>query len=55
MPAPYFTAMIDPDNERSIRVARRLGLSPVRRDVLLESPIVVFAVTRERWTGAERQ
>src|SRR5262249_58833413 len=25
--ATYFTAMIDPDNDRSIRVARRLGLT----------------------------
>jgi RimJ/RimL family protein N-acetyltransferase len=54
VPAPYFTAMIDPDNERSIRVARRLGLSPLRRDALLGTPVVVYAVTRDAWAGDER-
>jgi RimJ/RimL family protein N-acetyltransferase len=52
LPAPYFTAMIAPDNERSIRVARGLGLSPLRRDVLNGTAVVVYAVTRERWSGA---
>ena len=52
VPAPYFTAMIDPDNERSIRVARRLGLSPLRRDVLAGVPVVVYAVAREDWAGS---
>jgi len=52
VPAPYFTAMIDPDNERSIRVARRLGLSPLRRDVLAGVPVVVYAVARGDWAGS---
>jgi RimJ/RimL family protein N-acetyltransferase len=53
--APYFTALIDPGNDRSIRVARRLGLTPLRRDVLLGYPLVVYAVTREAWAGSERE
>jgi RimJ/RimL family protein N-acetyltransferase len=53
LPAPYFTAMIHPDNERSLHVARRLGLSPLRRDVLYDSPVVVHAVAREDWAGAK--
>jgi RimJ/RimL family protein N-acetyltransferase len=46
---PYLTAMIRPDNERSIRVAERLGLTPLRHDVLLGGPVIVYAVTREAW------
>jgi RimJ/RimL family protein N-acetyltransferase len=49
LPVPYFTAMIHPGNERSIRVARRLGLSPLRPDVLDESQVVVYAVARGDW------
>ena len=45
-------AMIAPDNERSIRVARGLGLSPLGRDVLNGTAVVVYAVTRERRSGA---
>ena len=52
VPATYFTAMIDPDNDRSIRVARRLGLTPLRRDILVGDPVVVYAVAREDWVGA---
>jgi Acetyltransferase (GNAT) domain len=29
---PYLTAMIHPDNEASIQLARRLGMSPLRED-----------------------
>ena len=47
LPDPYFTAMIRPDNERSIGVATRLGFRPRRRDVLRGEPVVVFAVDRE--------
>jgi RimJ/RimL family protein N-acetyltransferase len=43
---PYVTAMINRDNGRSIAVAERLGLSPVREDVLLGEPVVVYAVER---------
>ncbi len=43
---PYLTAMIHPDNVRSIRVAERLGLTPLRDDVLLGDPVVVYALDR---------
>lgn len=45
---PYLTAMINPENTRSIRVAERLGLAPLRNDLLLGDPVVVY--WRERAT-----
>jgi len=42
--------MIRPDNTRSIRVARRLGLTPLRDDVLLDTPVIVYWINRETWT-----
>jgi RimJ/RimL family protein N-acetyltransferase len=44
---PYLTAMISPGNDRSIRVAERLGMSPLREDVLLDEPVVVYALERQ--------
>jgi RimJ/RimL family protein N-acetyltransferase len=41
----YFTAMIHPQNVRSTRVAQRLGFQPLREDVLLEDPVVVYALS----------
>jgi RimJ/RimL family protein N-acetyltransferase len=52
---PYLTAMISPGNARSIGVAERLGLTPMRDDVLLDEPVVVYAIrraARERREGA---
>ena len=43
---PYLTAMINAANLRSIRVAERLGLTPVRKDMLLDDPVVVYATER---------
>jgi RimJ/RimL family protein N-acetyltransferase len=43
---PYLTAMINPDNIRSVRVAERLGLTPLRDDVLLGDPVVVYGLNR---------
>jgi RimJ/RimL family protein N-acetyltransferase len=43
---PYLTAMIVADNERSIRVARRLGMEPLRSDSLMDLPVVVYAIER---------
>jgi RimJ/RimL family protein N-acetyltransferase len=43
---PYLTAMIRPANTRSIRVAERLGMTPLRDDVLFDVPVVVHAVDR---------
>jgi RimJ/RimL family protein N-acetyltransferase len=47
---PYLTAMIDPENEASIRLASRLGMSPLRRDILLGDPVVVFSLNRDNWS-----
>jgi RimJ/RimL family protein N-acetyltransferase len=43
---PYLTAMIRPDNARSIRVAARLGMTPRREDLLFDVPVVVHSVDR---------
>ncbi|HEX5990118.1 MAG TPA: GNAT family N-acetyltransferase [Solirubrobacterales bacterium] len=43
---PYITAMIRPDNAASIAVAERLGMEPLREDVLLGDEVVVYAVRR---------
>jgi RimJ/RimL family protein N-acetyltransferase len=48
-PLPYVTAMIRPDNSRSVGVARRLGLRPIRDDVLNDIPVIVHAVARDSW------
>lgn len=40
---PYITAMIAPDNADSIAVAERLGMSPLREDLLLGAPVVVYS------------
>jgi RimJ/RimL family protein N-acetyltransferase len=42
----YLTAMIQPENTRSIGVATRLGMRPVRDDHLMELPVVVYAIER---------
>lgn len=44
---PYLTAMIAPENARSLRVAERLGLTPMREDVLLGEPAIVYATHRD--------
>lgn len=43
---PYLTAMIRPDNHRSISVAERLGMRPLRPDVLFDLPVVVHSLER---------
>lgn len=45
---PYLTAMINADNARSVAVAERLGLSPLRNDVLLGDPVVVYSLDRAK-------
>lgn len=41
---PYLTAMILPDNQRSIHVAGRLGMRPLRRELLMKRPVVVYSI-----------
>jgi len=43
---PYITAMIRPDNRPSLRVAERLGLMPLRDDVLRDEQLTVYHATR---------
>jgi RimJ/RimL family protein N-acetyltransferase/predicted nucleotidyltransferase len=52
---PYLTAMISSDNVRSVRVAERLGLAPLRTDVLLGDPVVVHALRRATWGSRNLQ
>jgi RimJ/RimL family protein N-acetyltransferase len=51
-PLPYVTAMVRPDNSRSLAVTRRLGMTPIRDDVLHGVPVIVNAVDRRRWGAA---
>jgi RimJ/RimL family protein N-acetyltransferase len=46
---PYITAMIAPDNIASAPVAQRLGMTPLREDLLHGTPVVVHAVRRKDW------
>lgn len=43
---PYLTSLIVPDNVRSINVATRLGMRPLRRDSLMELPVIVYSIDR---------
>lgn len=49
---PYLTAMIDPRNTRSIPVAERLGMTPLREDELLGVPVVVYSLASQARTAA---
>lgn len=42
----YVTAMIRPGNTPSVKVAERLGFSPLREDVLFGNPVTVHALRR---------
>lgn len=48
---PYITAMIVTENHRSIRVAERLGMKPLRSDSLWELPVVVYSIEPSRGSG----
>jgi RimJ/RimL family protein N-acetyltransferase len=48
---PYVTAMIQPENQRSIRVAERLGMAPLRDDFLLGHDVIVYARRRSSGEG----
>ena len=46
--AERLISLIHPDNDRSVRVAERLGLGRLRDDVLAGTPVVVFGLERPR-------
>lgn len=46
---PYLTSLIEPGNVRSISVAKRLGMSPLREDVFLDRVMVVHSLDRAQW------
>ena len=43
---PYLTAMVQPSNERSLRVVDRLGFEPLRDDVLVDLHVIVHWLPR---------
>jgi RimJ/RimL family protein N-acetyltransferase len=60
LPVPYLTACIQPHNARSIAVAERLGMTPLRHDVLDGIPavgdqvldglaVLIYGIAREEW------
>jgi RimJ/RimL family protein N-acetyltransferase len=51
---PYLTAMIHPENDASVRLARRLGMTPLRSDSLLGDAVVVFSINRNDWSSARK-
>jgi RimJ/RimL family protein N-acetyltransferase len=50
---PYVTACIDLENHASVSVARRLGMSVRRTDVLHGRQVSVFAIDRPERPGPE--
>jgi RimJ/RimL family protein N-acetyltransferase len=50
---PYLTSLIEPGNDRSIRVASGLGMTRLRNDVFHDRPMIVHAVTRYTWFTPE--
>jgi RimJ/RimL family protein N-acetyltransferase len=52
---PYLTAMIQPDNSASLRVAERLGMKPIRTDRLLGEDVIVHAISREDGAARSRR
>lgn len=46
---PYLISLIEPDNVRSIAVAQRLGMTPLREDVFLGHPMIVHSIDRDKW------
>ncbi len=52
---PYLTAMIRPDNQRSIAVAQRVGMTPLRTDTLLGDEVTVYSLTRDSGKATSRR
>jgi RimJ/RimL family protein N-acetyltransferase len=53
LPVFCITAMIHPENMRSIQVAQRLGFAPAREDVLLGDRVIVYERERESRAGLD--
>ena len=47
----YVTAMIEPANVRSAGVAERLGMTPLREDVLHDTQVIVHGLDRQTWAA----
>jgi RimJ/RimL family protein N-acetyltransferase len=45
--APELISVIQPDNARSIRVAERLGMRPLRETSLKGQSVAIFAIDRQ--------
>lgn len=52
---PYLISLIEPDNSRSVTVAKRLGMTPLRDDSFLDRPMTVHSVDREEWLLHQRR
>jgi RimJ/RimL family protein N-acetyltransferase len=50
---PYLTAMIRPGNTPSVRVAERLGFTPLREDEMHGNPVTVYALRRPAPEGPD--
>jgi RimJ/RimL family protein N-acetyltransferase len=46
---PYLISLIEPENVRSIAVAKRLGMTPLRSDSFLGRPMIVHSIDRDEW------
>ncbi|MEV0847134.1 GNAT family N-acetyltransferase [Streptomyces sp. NPDC049954] len=46
LPVDHVTALMKPGNDPSVRVAERLGFTPLRQDTLDGGPVTVYAVRR---------
>ena len=45
----YLTSLIESGNERSIRVANRLGMTPLRNEAYHDRRMIVYTVARDTW------
>jgi RimJ/RimL family protein N-acetyltransferase len=45
----YLISLIEPGNYRSIQVAARLRMTPLRSEVFLDRPTIVHSIDRDRW------
>ena len=50
----HLISIIHHGNDASVRVARRLGFTPLREDVLMERPVTVYGLTRAAHATRDR-